>query len=506
MYRTVRGMACLAVAGVVTLTGLHATHAVAGHAQAASTQAADQRPNIVLIVTDDQSLHDLTYMPLTRRLIAAEGVTFSGISPHPLCCPARAEILTGQFAQNNGVRANAGPYGGFARLDPSSTVATWLDAAGYQTAFMGKFLNGYEKNSVPLDPLPGWDDWDATVDGVYDYTDFGVDHDGVLQTYTDTYQTDFYTNVALQKITKFSRSEAPFFIWQSYMAPHGACAPQNETTCWKPPVPAERHQSEFGKLPLWDATNPSFNEADMSDKPLWMHSLRLLKGERLAGRVQLNRDRVRAEQAVDEGVAKIVARLEATDELDNTLIMFTSDNGYMIGEHRWTGKLLPYEQSLRVPLLIRGPGIPEGVRVNEVATTVDIAPTIAAAAHALPTITVDGHDLARVARGASPSWRTLLIQGGPRNLAEADGTGWFFRGVRTNRYTFVSYGNTDEWELYDRELDPDEMANVVDSPRYGRVRKEMYRRLVKLSRCAGDHSCNRNFGPDPAPLGESATP
>ena len=160
------------------------------------------RPNVLLITTDDQTLTDLAVMPRTRRLIAGQGVSFDGMSPHPLCCPARAEILTGQFAQNNGVRSNRGPYGGYKRLHTRNTIATWMQDAGYRTIFMGKFLNGYNAE-VYSGHAPGWDDWNPTVRGVYNYDHFTVRHNDRLRTY-HKYQTDVFTDLANHKIRKAS--------------------------------------------------------------------------------------------------------------------------------------------------------------------------------------------------------------------------------------------------------------------------------------------------------------
>ena len=495
-----------AVALSVGLVLVSAVLAVSTSTPSASGAASEQqrrqgvRPNIVFIVTDDQSLHDLRFMPITKRVLADKGVSFTGLSPHPLCCPARAEILTGQFAQNNGVRSNRGVYGGFKRLDPSSTVATWLHDAGYRTAFMGKFLNGYGGRGLDLAPLPGWDQWDATVGGVYNYRNFAVDHDGVKRTLRGTYQTDYFTDLALRRIGRFAAQQKPFFLWQSYVAPHGSCTPQHELSCWSPPGTARRHRSEFRHLGLSDARKPSFNEADMSDKPSWMQSWQPFTGDRYDRLVQFNRARARALQAVDEGVGRIVQKLRNTGELSHTLIIFTSDNGYLLGEHRYAGKVLAYEESLRVPLLMRGPGVPRGVTVPDVATTVDLAPTAAVAAGATPTLTVDGHDLVAAAQGRTPSWSTLLVQAGSRGPADDRGTGWYFRGVRTSRYTFIRYDNRGEWELYDRARDPYELRNVASDPRYARVRAELARRLALLAGCNGSQDCNQDLGPEPKPL------
>ena len=134
------------------------------------------RPNVVVVLTDDQNDYDLRWMPLTREALGDGGMEFTdAISPHPLCCPARAEMITGQYAQNSGVRHNNGPHGGYAALDPAETIGQWFQDAGYQTGFVGKYLNGYHANDGRN---AGWSLWDPLVQGVYEYFDFGFFNDG----------------------------------------------------------------------------------------------------------------------------------------------------------------------------------------------------------------------------------------------------------------------------------------------------------------------------------------
>lgn len=462
--------------------------------QAATAQTTEQlRPNIVLITTDDQNLTDLREMPKTRRWIADRGVSFTGISPHPLCCPARAEILTGQFAQNNGVRSNTGTYGAH-NIDLANTLPVWLNDAGYNTAFLGKFLNGY-RTAVAEDRPPGWDSWQPTATGIYNYTDFTVNDNGALTKYTDDYQTDVFTGLAMERIREWAPDDTPFFIWQSYVAPHGECRPREGPRCWGPPTSADRHQDMFADALPPSLAKPSYNEEDISDKPSHLASEPSFGPARHAKVPDSHRARLRSLQAVDDGVSSTLRALAAQGELSNTLVIFTSDNGFLLGEHRYTGKILPYEESLRVPLLMRGPGLPSGTKAR-LGLTVDIAPTIVAAAMAKSTLTMDGMDLHPVATGESRSWSTVLIQGGPKNEAE-EAAGWFYRGVRTSRYMYAHYPNTDEYELYDRRRDRYQLTNVADDPRYSEIVSELRRRAEALADCSGD--CNRTFGRVPSP-------
>jgi len=482
-------------------TTASATSAPAGTAavrDASLMARAAGRPNIVLITTDDQTLADFKYMPRTRRLIARQGVTFDGISPHPLCCPARAEILTGQFAQNNRVRSNFGKFGGYRRLRDGNTIATWLDRAGYRTIFMGKFLNGYGAHTDRA-AAPGWDDWNPTVGGVYRYHDFTVRQNRRLRS-VKAYQTDFFTDLAVQRIRGAAKRRAPFFLWQSYVAPHTACPPVRETrTCWSPPKAAPRHSRMFLNAQPPSKRSRAYNEEDstFSDKPFPLRDTALLTRLETRKIVQLHRRRLQSLQAVDDGVARMLRALKRAGELNNTLVIFTSDNGYLLGEHRYTGKVLPYEPALKVPLLMRGPRIPRGVVRNRIGTIVDVAPTIVAAAGARPRRLMDGHSLLPVARRGAPSWETLLIQAGPYRLRDQP-YGWLYRGVRTPRYTYARYLFSSEDELYDRRNDPAQLHNLAGDPRYTRILTALRNRTDTLKGCAGQR-CFRTFRPLPAP-------
>jgi len=454
------------------------------------------KPNIVLITTDDQTSADLRFMPLTRRLLSRQGVTLDGISPQPLCCPARAEILTGQYAHNNGVRANQGTFGGFDELRTDATVATDLHAAGYETIFMGKFLNGYTRR-YHAEQMPGWTSWNPTLDGVYDYDDFVVANDGVAFEHLNHYQTDYFTDLAEQKIAEVAPSDRPFFLWQSYVAPHTSSRDEQETRQWSPPQPAERHRDAdlASSTPVND---PSYGEADVSDKPAHIRN-QPWGPQRHESLVRLGQARTAALQSVDEGVRDMVAALRRSGELANTLIIFTSDNGYLLGEHRYHGKTLPYEPSLSVPLLIRGPGVPAGVRRREIGTTIDLAPTMLAAAGVQSALPMDGRDLLPTVLYGQQSWQNLLVQAGPRSLAD-EPAGWFYRGIRDQRWTYVHYLPTGEFELYDRRKDPHQLTNLATSARHAGVRAELARRLLLLQDCVGE-SCWTDFGSPPKPRG-----
>ncbi|MBY9075701.1 sulfatase [Nocardioides sp. WL0053] len=460
-----------------------------GVARAAVATPQSDGPNVVLVTTDDQTLEELRWMPRTRRLLGAQGVTFSeAISPHPLCCPARAEILTGQFAQNNGVRHNRGRYGGFKRLDTGSTLATWLHDAGYRTAFVGKFLNGYS----PKVTVPGWDVWNPVVQGVYRYYGYKMWEDGDPHRYRHVHSADLVGRRTVDYVEELS-GDRPFFIWSSHIAPHST--KERDAGTWMPPEPAVRHAGLFPGVEAASVASPSFNERDVSDKPV---AIARLAPQDPAAMSEAYRQRIRALQSVDEAVGDTVRALREAGELEDTLLLFTSDNGYLLGEHRFAGKDVPYEEAMRVPLLVRGPGVPHGAVRPQTVTTVDLAPTITEYAGVTPGLEVDGRGLRGTiedARGAG--WDTVLIQAGTADRDEL-AYGWHYRGVRTDRYTYVSYPTEPFAELYDRRRDPSELTNVADEPDYAAVRTELERRMTALVGCTGTE-CRVDFGPVPKP-------
>lgn len=510
----VRRLACISalllllVVGLAQITVTAPAAPAAPAAQAGGTAgvagqptrpAQSKRPNIVLITTDDEADYDMRWMPRTRRLLGEAGVTFSdSVSPHPLCCPARAEILTGQFAQNNGVRTNEGhKHGGFRAMHSyRNTIGPWLQHAGYRTAFVGKFLNGYRSTSRNI---PGWNEWNPLLEdfGAYQYYNFSARHNDVIRRHPRVHVSDFLAGQTARLVRKFSKRRQPFFIWQSHVAPHGACVPDGDSWCWGPPVPARRHADILEDVQPPSFSDPAFFERDVADKPAYLKSLST-SSQRLAELRQSFTRRIQSLQSVDEAVARTIRVLRDTGELSNTVVVFTSDNGFVLGEHRWTGKDVPYEQSLQVPLIVRGPGLPKGVTRRDTVATVDLAPTFVDLANAKPTVPLDGRSLLPLARrGAASGWQNLLIQNGPR-LGEGDGAGWSYRGVRTRRYTYVEYTRYGT-ELYDRRLDPHQLTNLAGLPAYSKVQRELQRRAHVLRNCSGK-SCRRSFGPLP-PVG-----
>jgi arylsulfatase A-like enzyme len=446
-------------------------------------EKAAERPNIVLITSDDEALSDLRWMPQTRRQIGDAGVRFSGaIAPNPLCCPARATLLTGQYSHNNGVRANSGPHGGYAALRNSRTVATWLHRAGYRNAFVGKYLNLYNEE-VPDEP--GWDSFDAMISSIYQSYGVTFNENGSPRRYPDDHSNDLVARKTRALVEDYSEEDDPFFIWSSYVAPHGKCS-STIPSCAAPPTPAQRHAGAYPGVVAPQLSKTSFNERDVSDKPPLVRAKRPVSRSYVQ---ELFTQRIRTLASLDEGIADTISALRAANELDNTLIIFTSDNGYQLGEHRHIGKVMPYEESLRVPLLMRGPGVPAGTVRTGAVSHVDIARTIALAARATPSLRLDGRDLVPLARTGDwkPSTHVIGTKSGPGN--------WTWRGVRTQRYTWVRWYDG-FIELYDRRKDPLQRLNVASRKRYAAVRKALGRQFRALKDCAGAE-CRQKFPPLP---------
>lgn len=465
-------------------------------------RAGENRPNIVLITSDDQNVGDLRYMPKTRSLFAETGVEVSGfISPHPLCCPARAEILTGEYAQNNGVRHNRGPYGGYAayarkRANMSGNIGAWLKRAGYRTAMVGKMLNGYTKSS----PRPrGWDHWNPTTTGTYAYVGTTFENDGRPHR-TGRYVADAvtrYTNSYIREFTAATKPRRPFFIWASHVGPHHAIPVRPGHAG---PVPARRHAGLLAGAVNPAASSPSYLEVDRSDKPTEVQTSYAGDAADLDRLAQLRGETV---MSLDDSVASIIDRLDDAGVLDNTIVVYTSDNGFLMGEHDLLTKNFAYEEVLRVPFLVRGPGLPGGSVSTAPITTVDLASTFLARARVLAEVRAagrtDGIDFWPILKGRQQANPTQLIQAGADDPAALAALGWWWRGVRTGRYTYAGWHSGQE-ELYDNLVDPHQLTSVHDDPRYAAVLAELRARTAALVGCDGSQECKKqDFGPEPLP-------
>ncbi|HET8641624.1 MAG TPA: sulfatase [Pseudonocardiaceae bacterium] len=439
-----------------------------------------------MIMTDDQNVSSLSVLPRTQQLLASAGTTFSNnFVSYPLCCPSRATYLTGQYPHNHGVLGNSPPDGGYAKLRGNETVPVWLSRAGYQTAHIGKYLNGYGTQN-PTEVPPGWRDWHGLVDPTtYRMWGYTINHNGTTRTYGQQdvedpalYQTDVLSALATNYIDSKAPGTQPFLLSFAPLAPH-AEAGWASTNGNRNPRPAPRHRGMFGDAPL--PRPPSFDEADVSDKPAQVQALPRLSAAEIARITKDYRSRLEALQAVDDAVAAIVGRLAQHGELANTLIIFTSDNGWLQGEHRIPrGKVYAYEESSRVPLIVRGPGVPAGATNAAFVSNVDLAATILDAADAVPGITIDGRSLIPIAQDpGSVAGRQLLIETGPK----PSGNQWY-AAVRGGRWAYVEH-STGERELYDQQLDPYQLVSRHNDPAYATVRAALAAKLHELQLCAG---------------------
>jgi len=469
--------AAVALSGLVAMAGV-VTGPVLSQQQDGTSSGPPLARNVVVVLTDDMRADELAALPHVRRLIGDQGVTFStAYAVDPVCCPSRVSLLTGQYAHSSGVEDNVFPRGGFEAFDDRSSLATWLDRAGYTTGYVGKYLNQYG-NSAPRYVPPGWDVWKAPVRGVYAYRDPAVYNiNGDLEELPG-YQTDTVTSLA----TGFIRAHAsePMFLHVSYVAPHEATI---NGRLGRPPVPARRHQHAFdGALPPLD--DPGYDEPDVTDKPPEVRLPRMTAPQLARTRV-FAENRLESLLAVDEGVAAIVRSLRTLGLLDTTTIVFTSDNGLMLGEHRYvTEKKLVYEPSSRIPLLVRAPGVPSGVTRRHVVGLHDLAPTLLAltGADAPGRFTIDGRNLVPLMRDRSGTGtgRDLLIES-----LDKDSTWHSYDAIRTTSgHVYVEYARGGI-ELYDLATDPSQVDNLAGLPGHAGLQQRLARRLAAVRDCAG---------------------
>lgn len=406
--------------------------------------AAPGDSNVVLIVTDDQTLEEMRGLPQTSALIGGQGVTFNRAYVNfPLCCPSRAAMLTGQYMHNNGVRGNGGKFGGWQRFvgtgSEANALPTWLDDAGYYNVEIGKYMNGYIGDPPPVPS--GWDEWygkyseyDETVYGSRIYFNYKVLEDppaaGGLPcpsggpvvpgdpftcSYGSSdpeYQTDIVGAKTVEAIDRLSgpgSPETPFFLKVDFNSPHS------------PYLPAPRNQGAHATTAI--PAPVASNEEDVSDKPRFLRRLPALGKGKLEQIVERRRARLEMLMSVDDAVVAIMDRLEQEGQLENTYVIFTSDNGYFSGEHRIRqGKYLPHDAASHVPLLIRGPGIPAGASSNALVANTDIPTTIAEIAGATPSVPQDGLSLLPFAANpAATHHRGILLEGDTGPSIDDDG-------------------------------------------------------------------------------------
>lgn len=453
----------VAVIAVVTLSALLVV-------VARPSAHADPRPNIVVIEVDDMRADEMQYLPKTMELLPGADFTNSVVSAS-LCCPSRATFLSGQYAMNHKVTDNSMGY----KFNTSHTIAAQLHANGYTTSMIGKYLNGY---GCAKQTPQGWDDWQALCSNIYGMYKYSIMDNGT-QTYYGTnpedYQTDVLANRASTTIGNAADSGNPFFMWVTPTTPHGGSGKRV----------APKYATTFSKWRL--PPKASFNEANVTDKPAWVQQLKPITVSQRSSITKASAVRLAMLQSVDDLVETTVNALRAKNLMDNTIIVFTSDNGFMRGEHRIrSGKEVAYAESVDVPLIISGPGI-QSESITAMAVNADLAPTIADFAGVDLPWAVDGRSLVPALDGIDP-WPKRAVLHSIIGDFTTDGGGIGKHpsgsGVTTERFAYFEY-STGEHELYDHVLDPLELSNQAGQPKYFAVENSMQETLALLKACSG---------------------
>jgi arylsulfatase A-like enzyme len=483
----------------------------------AAAPAAASKPNIIVIQTDDQDPGSLNHrvMPATVKYLRQPGTTFTDyIDSGPLCCPSRAVLLTGQYGHNNGVMWNSpNPYGDLIGKD--NTLPVWLQQDGYVTAHVGKYLNYYGKAvSSPNEVAPGWDEWHTALEGAHTipYYGYRLRENGHAVDYGSS-KRDYITRVlndkAVHLIHEYVPGAKPLFLALDQVAPH--VGPNTDPRCHGAPLPYPADLDKFTHTPLPES--PAFNEADVSDKPRFVRLKPRLTPKDIADLQRVNGCRLASLQAVDRGVANIFDALREEGALKDTAILYTSDNGYLLGQHRETAKVVPYEKSLHVPLVVRVPprfrgsaGVPQ--ILPSTVGNVDLAPTILDLAGAQPCPptgacrVLDGRSLLPAIQTDGQDWpqhRALPLElDGPRAKAN---TPCDYQGLRTRGQVYVEYHGVvppgegggacepdNEVEHYNLRADPFELDNIFPAPSgtpEALQEQRLAARVARLSDCAG---------------------
>jgi N-acetylglucosamine-6-sulfatase len=459
-------------------------------------QSAPAPPNMVFILTDDMRKDDLKYMPKTKALLQSTGMTFeNAFVSNPLCCPSRTTIMRGQYSHNTGVWSNSstdsssttagGWYAYQQNGNEADNVATRLQLAGYKTGLFGKYLNGYDNTAYRP---PGWDRWfGAFTSGTLHYFDYDVNDQGTITHYgtsASAYSTDVISGQADAFISANASQGVPFFAYVAPIALH------------EPSTPAPRDAHEYDGIQ--GPRLASFNEADVTDKPPWMQKLPRLSSSQVSAIDKRHEKRIESLQAVDDLVAGVVNALDTTKTpsgakaLDNTYIFFTSDNGFHHGEHRIAKqKWRPYEEDIRMPLLVRGPGIAAGSTTNKLTLNTDYMPTFLDLAGSQIPAYADGRPLRPVLNGSVTTWRSAILPEAAANYSPA------YEGIRTISTVGVPARKDLEYsggvkELYILDTDPSELTNVYNPTA---PPADLVSRLQALKGCAGSGCFTAENGP-----------
>jgi len=450
-------------------------------------------------------------MPHVRQMMR-EGESFDRyVVTDSLCCPSRSSIFTGRFPHNTGVFTNDGDDGGFATFnrkgDQNQTFATALKARGYRTAMMGKYLNGYQARGgkpgepgyeLPTPMPPGWTSWVVTDNGYQQYN-YTLNLDGrALEPHFGRTPRNYLTDVLSDKgagfITRSARAHKPFMLELATFAPHAAVKGPDRGTA----APADRDRGRFPGLKA--PRGPAFDTANV-DPPAWLAAQRAaLTPAQIAHLDKQYERRAESVQAVDRMIGRLEATLKRRGVWRNTYLVFSSDNGFHLGQHRLLGgKQTAFDHDIRVPLVVVGPGVRRGRESSQLAQNTDLAPTFEQLAGVRVPSRVDGRSLVDLLHGRQGrDWRraALIEHHGP-NMSPSDpdfqvkksANPTTYEAIRTTNGTYVEYA-TGEREYYDLLRDPYELRNTFTSlPADARAR--LHASVAALSGCAGSSECRR---------------
>ncbi len=447
--------------------------------------ASPKKPNLLMITMDDAALKDMQFMPHLQKLVADQGVTIAnGISPTPICVPARASLLTGQYAENHGALTISGQGGGYPAFKDANTLPVSLQQAGYDTMMVGKYLNGYGRKDISHQP-PGWTTWRPLVDpATYNYEHPLILIDGKLVR-SNTYSTTLLSDQSNQMIENEASRKKPWYQWVTYVAPHtGGPHLADDPAGIGTPVPEKRDRGTFKNLKL--DTTPEMFQKDPSDIGIVKAARRINSPARKAG-LRVDREkRVESLQAVDRAIERTIGTLQKTGQLKNTYIVVTSDNGYFVGEHNLNGKLWYFRDAIKVPMFIRGPGVPKGITTQAPVTNADWAPTFAALAGAKMHRPEDGANVMPWLASKADR-RVIPVAGWPVH----GGLTPLYTGVMVGPWTYVR-GSKGRGEMYYSKSDPYQIYNIYYDPRFKAQRQELHKLWLETRACAGP-SCPKTF-------------
>ena len=433
----------------------------------------DDKPNIIVIMTDDLDVNTLdtmlskNWMPNLQTYVIDRGTEFTNsFVSVSKCCPSRATFLTGQYAHNHGVLTNSD----IQNLNENQTLATLLQNNGYHTGHVGKYLNHYGIIIPPKYIPPGWDSWQTLVDpSTYRVYNYRINDNGSIVVYGDSfsdYQTDVLGRLASDFITSSVELEdsKPFFLLINTLAPHAENGFPQKCEIHNSAIEIIRGPYRYigtaQNIPL--ITTPSFNETDVGDKPSWIQNFPLLSEENLDCIEMIYQSRLESLRAVDDLIGNLINSLENTGKLEQTAIIFTSDNGFLLGEHREWGKSNPYEESIRVPLYVSIQNNREQKSLPQLVVNTDLAPTILDLVGITTDMPMDGRSIVPLlSNNFENKWRNqfLVEHWTGKNIIFQYIT--TFAAIRTESQLYVEYQDGTR-EFYDLKSDPYQLDNQYD--------------------------------------------